>query len=101
LNQIVPFADAGLFQSKLIKGATCIKAMHLESLLSRVSSGPLKTWIDRIARGAVAFGYDEEGQPRFLPVSAPYAPTTDRSRSGRRGSPCASRGSKGGAQGHT
>jgi len=30
---------------------------------------------DRIARGAMAFGYDEEGQPRFLPVSAPYALT--------------------------
>jgi N-ethylmaleimide reductase len=31
---------------------------------------------DRIARGAMAFGYDEEGKPRFLPVSAPYALTT-------------------------
>jgi N-ethylmaleimide reductase len=31
---------------------------------------------DLIARGAMAFGYDEEGQPRFLPVSAPYALTT-------------------------
>jgi N-ethylmaleimide reductase len=31
---------------------------------------------NRIARGAMAFGYDEEGQPRFLPVSAPYALTT-------------------------
>jgi N-ethylmaleimide reductase len=30
---------------------------------------------ERIARGALAFGYDEEGQPRFLPVSAPYALT--------------------------
>jgi N-ethylmaleimide reductase len=30
----------------------------------------------RIARGAMAFGYDEEGLPRFLPVSAPYALTT-------------------------
>jgi 2,4-dienoyl-CoA reductase-like NADH-dependent reductase (Old Yellow Enzyme family) len=31
---------------------------------------------DRIARGATAFGYDEEGQPGFLPVSTPYALTT-------------------------
>ena len=30
----------------------------------------------RIARGATAFGYDEEGQPGFLPVSTPYALTT-------------------------
>jgi N-ethylmaleimide reductase len=31
---------------------------------------------DRIARGAMAFGYDEQGQPSFLPVSLPYALTT-------------------------
>ena len=31
---------------------------------------------DRIARGAMAFGYDEQGQPSFLPVSSPYALTT-------------------------
>jgi len=31
---------------------------------------------DQIARGAIAFGYDEQGQPGFLPVSAPYALTT-------------------------
>jgi N-ethylmaleimide reductase len=31
---------------------------------------------DWIARGAMAFGYDEEGRPGFLPVSAPYALTT-------------------------
>ncbi len=30
----------------------------------------------RIARGAMAFGYDEHGQPSFLPVSSPYALTT-------------------------
>jgi N-ethylmaleimide reductase len=31
---------------------------------------------NRIARGATAFGYDEQGQPSFLPVSSPYALTT-------------------------
>ena len=31
---------------------------------------------DRIARGAMAFGYDEQGQPSFLSVSSPYALTT-------------------------
>jgi 2,4-dienoyl-CoA reductase-like NADH-dependent reductase (Old Yellow Enzyme family) len=31
---------------------------------------------DQIARGAMAFGYDEQGQPSFLPVSSPYALTT-------------------------
>jgi N-ethylmaleimide reductase len=31
---------------------------------------------DRIARGAMAFGYDEQGQSSFLPVSSPYALTT-------------------------
>lgn len=31
---------------------------------------------DRMARGAMAFGYDEQGQPSFLPVSSPYALTT-------------------------
>jgi N-ethylmaleimide reductase len=31
---------------------------------------------DRIALGAMAFGYDEQGQPSFLPVSSPCALTT-------------------------